>query len=125
MMHRKKILIVDPSPIARRELKETIENSETLVDVYAVADVDQANEILRRHQPDAAFVEIDLPLNTGPGLIETIRQSAPESHIIALTGTESEAVKTAARANGVDDFLTKQMAVGFRLIDFIHEVIRR
>jgi len=125
MMHRKKILIVDPSPIARRELKEAIETHETLVEVIEVPDAEQARNILRKHQPDVAFVETDLPLSEGPGLIQAIRQTAPECRIIARTGTESEEVKTAARENGADGFLTKGMSVGFRLIDLIHEVIRR
>ena len=125
MMQRKKILIVAPSPIARRDLKETIETHETLVEVIAVPDAEQARVMLRRHQLDVAFVEMDLPLEEGPGLIQTIRQTVPGSRIVALSGVASEAVKTAALEAGADDFLINEMAVGFRLIDFIHEVIRK
>ena len=125
MMHRKKILLVDPSAIARRDLKETIETHETLVEVIGVPDAEQARDILRKHQPDVAFVEMDLPLEEGPGLLQTIRQAAPESRIVALSRVASEAVKTAALEAGADDFLIKEMAVGFRLIDFIREVVRR
>ena len=125
MMQRKKILIVDPSPIARRELKTTIENHETLVDVYAAANVDQAGDILRSHPPDVAFIETDLPLDTGLDLIQLIRGEAPESRIVALAHNALETVRSAALEKGADDFFTKEMSVGFRLIDFIHEVIRR
>ena len=125
MMHRKKILIVEPSSIDRRDLKETIEAHETLVEVIAVPDAEQARDILRKHQPDVAFVQVDLPQEEGPELIQTIRQTAPESRIVALAGIAPEALKTAALEKGANDVFLKEMSIGFRLIDLIHDVIRR
>ena len=125
MMHRKKVLIVDPSPISRRELKETIETHETLVEVLAVPDAEQARDVLRNYQLDVAFVEVDLPLEEGPDFIQTLRQAAPDCRIVALAGIDAEPVKATALEKGADDFLAKEMAFGFRLIDFIHDVIRR
>jgi chemotaxis response regulator CheB len=62
MMHRKKILIVDPSPIFLRQLKETIETHETLVDVNEAPSAERAREVLRKHLPDVAFIEVEMPL---------------------------------------------------------------
>ena len=49
MLRRKKVLLLDPSPIFRLQLKEAIQTNETLVDVIEADNVDQANDILRNH----------------------------------------------------------------------------
>ena len=125
MMLRKKILIIDPSSIFRRELKEMLETHETLVDVYQAAQGDQALDILRKHPPDVTFIATDLPLDAALDLIRSIRRQAPESRIVAMDAVGSEATKTAVREHGANDYLIKEMAVGFGLIDFIHAVVRK
>ena len=125
MMLRKKILIVDPSPVFRRDLKATLETHETLVDVYTAGHADHAKDIMRKQPPDVIFIEVDLPLDVALELIQSIRRQAPESHIVAMAGAGSEAVKIAALEHGANDYLVKEVPVGFGLIDFIHAVVRR
>jgi two-component system chemotaxis response regulator CheB len=125
MMHRKKVLIVDSSAIYRRELKTIIETRETLVDVHQARDADQVQEVLRNLDPDAAFVEIDLPVDESLSMIEAVRNAAPDCRIVLLTDNDSEACRDAAMELAVDAFLSKEEATGLRLIDVIHAVVRR
>jgi hypothetical protein len=48
MFDRKKVLILDPSPIFRRTLKEVIRTSETRVDIREADNADQAEDILKK-----------------------------------------------------------------------------
>jgi DNA-binding NarL/FixJ family response regulator len=61
MLDRKKVLILDPSPIFRRTLKDVIQTSETLVDISEADNADQAENILRNDPPDVVFFDIALP----------------------------------------------------------------
>ncbi|WP_319523559.1 response regulator [Breoghania sp.] len=125
MMHRKKILIVDPSPNCLRQLKEAIETYETLVDVSDAPDAKRAREVLRKHLPDIAFIEVDMPLDDGLALIRSIRRLAPDSRIVVLTGNVSEDCRIQSREHGANDHFYKEAVTGIRLVDFIHEIIRR
>ena len=125
MMHRKKILIVDPSPNFLRQLKETIEAHETLVDVYDAPNADRAREVLRKHLPDVAFIEVEMPLDEGLALIKSIRRLAPDSRIVVLTANATEDCKSQSLEHGAEDHFYKEVVTGIRLVDLIHEVIRR
>ena len=125
MLQRKKVMIADPSAIFRQMLKDAIYENETLVDVFEADSVGQAYDILRNQHPDVVFAEIDLPLEEGGRLIASVRDMAPESRIVVITGKDEEACRTTALQNGANQFLIKEDAVGLRLIDLIHEVIRR
>jgi DNA-binding response OmpR family regulator len=125
MMHRKKILIVDPSPNFLRQLKETMETHETRVDVADASDAERAREVLRKHLPDVAFIEVEMPLAEGLALIRSIRRLAPDSRIVVLTANTSEDCRIRSLEQGADHHFFKEAVTGIRLVDLIHEIIRR
>ena len=125
MLDRTKVLILDPSPIFRKTLKEVIQTSETHVDVREANDADQARDILKRDPPDVVFFDIALPRDNGIAFIASIRGWVPESRIVVLTSHDSAEYETASFQNGADYFLSKERSGGLRLIDVIHNVIRR
>lgn len=125
MLRRKKVMLVDPSPIFRLQLKEAIQTNETLVDVIEADNVDQANDILRNHQPEVVFLDIALPDEAGIGLIATIKTVAVDTRIVVVTSQDSDECRERALQNGADYFLAKERAIGLHLIDVIHDVIRR
>ena len=118
-------MIVDPSPISRRQLKSTIQTNETLVNVYEAENAGQAEDILRNQLPDVVFIDIALPLEIGLCLIASIRTLAADIRIVVLTRLDASQYKAAALEKGADYFLSKKHAAGLRLIDVIHDVIRR
>ena len=125
MLRRKKVMLVDPSPIFRLNLKEAIQTNETLVDVLEADNVDQANDILRNQQPEVVFLDIALPEATGIELIASIKALAADTRIVVVTSQDSDECRTRALQNGADYFLAKEYAIGLHLIDVIHDVIRR
>ena len=122
---RKNVLIVDPSPIFRRQLKETIQTNETLVDVIEAETINAAEGILRNQPIDVVFLEIGFPQDGGLDLIDTIKGVAADICIVVLTSHDSATHRAAALKRGAAYFLAKADAVGLRLVDIIHETIRQ
>jgi DNA-binding NarL/FixJ family response regulator len=125
MLERKKVLIVDPSPIFRRTLKDVIQTSETLVNVAEAGTIGQAEDILKDEAPDVVFLDIALPRGNGVQFIASIRAMVPDSRIVVLTSHDSTEYREASLQKGADIFLSKERSGGLRLIDVIHATIRR
>jgi DNA-binding NarL/FixJ family response regulator len=125
MFDRHKILIVDPSAIFRRTLKDVIENSETFVDVMEAGNSEQAHYFIARNTPDVVFIDIALHRGSGIELIAFIRRMAPDTRIVVLTSHDSEEHEEASLAQGADFFLSKERSGGLRLLDVIRTTIRR
>jgi DNA-binding NarL/FixJ family response regulator len=125
MLDRKKVLILDPSPIFRRTLKDVIQTSETLVDISEADNADQAENILRDDPPDVVFFDIALPLSNGIDFIASIKGRLPESRVVVLTSHDSAEHEAASIEQGADYFLSKERSGGLHLIDVIRTSIRQ
>ncbi len=125
MTDRKKILILDPSPIFRRTLKEVIQKSATHVDIIEADRAAQAEKILKKNAPHVVFIDIALHRNNGIKLIGNIRGKFPDIPIIVLTNHDSAEHEAAALQKGADYFLSKEHAGGLRLLNVIQKTIRR
>lgn len=125
MLHRKKVLLVDPSSIFRLKLKEAIQTNETLVDVIEAENLDQASSVLANQPPDVVFLDIALSWERGTEMIASIKEMAADIRIVVLTSHDSAACRQMALEKGADYFLAKPYAIDLHLIDIIHDVIRR
>lgn len=125
MLDRKKVLILDPSPIFRRTLKEVIRTSEKLVEIREANNTDQAENILRNDPPDVVFFDIALPRDNGIAFIASIKVMVPESCVVVLTSHDSAEHEAASIEQGADYFLSKERSGGLRLIDVIRTTIRQ
>lgn len=125
LLNRKKVMIVDPSPIFCRELKAAIQTHETLVDVTGADTIDGAEDALRNQQVDVVFLDIGFPQEQVVRLIDAIDGAAGGIRLVVLAGRDSAAAQAAGLRDRADGFLPKEQAVGLRLADMIHEMIRR
>lgn len=125
MITPKKVLILDPSAIFRKTLKDVIQTSETRVEVKEADSAAQAQAILKTDPMDVIFFDIALPRENGIAFIASIKAMLPESRIVVLTSQDSAEYEAAAIDNGADFFLSKERSGGLRLIDVIHSALRR
>ncbi|MGD9307886.1 MAG: response regulator [Desulfosarcina sp.] len=118
-----KVLIVDPSLIFRRTLIELLQD--IVVDVkFEEADTfDTAKDILNYEPMDLVFLDIALPGNNGIDLIKSIKEILPNTIIVVITNNDAAEYKEASRLHGADYFLSKERAIGLRLVDVIHAAI--
>ena len=121
----KKVLIVDPSPIFRRTLKDVIQTTEPQVEIHEADSAAQAKAILKNESSDVIFIELALPQNNGIELIETVKEMVPNIRIVVLTNHDSAEHKEASFRKGANYFLSKERSGGLRLLDVIHSTIQR
>ena len=119
----KKVLILDPSPIFRRTLKQVVQTCESKVDVIEAESAKQAVDFANNTSLDVVFIDIALPNNNGIELIGTIKKLIPDVKIIVLTSHDSVEHKEASLRKGADFFLSKVHSGGLRLIEAIQKSI--
>jgi DNA-binding NarL/FixJ family response regulator len=125
LLNRKKVMIVDPSPIFRRKLKAIIQTNETLVDVIEADSTGQAEVTLRNQPPDVVFLDLGFPQDQVVQLTDVIDGAAGDIRLVVLAGHDAAAAQAAGLQERADAFLPKEQAVGLPLADVIREMIRR
>lgn len=96
-----KAIIVDDESHARKMLKMLLTDAEVLVDVLAEADdAKQAVSLIREHNPDVVFLDIDMPGLSGIELAEMYSNDR-SFEIIFITGHKEHAPK-AFRVKALD-----------------------
>jgi DNA-binding NarL/FixJ family response regulator len=120
----RKILILDPSPVFRRTLKEVIQTSESHVQVTEAGDILQAECILKKRPADVVFQEIAFPRNNGIHFISTVRRLSPKARIVVLSSHDGPEYEDATLREGADYFLSKERSGGLRLLDVIRKAVR-
>ena len=102
-----RILIVEDSPLAARQLAEFLRLQGYEVDL--AVDGPTALEKIRSGQPDALLLDIGLPGMDGWQVVEELRrQVAPKRPlIIAVTGRGTEADRLRSHRAGIDLHLSK------------------
>lgn len=103
-----KTLIVDDEPIARRILREELEQIEDVVVAGEVGDGDSALEEIRRCSPDLIFLDLQMP---GLGGFDVIRKLHPAGQmplIVIVTAWDEYAIQ--AFEAGAIDYLLKPIS---------------
>ena len=99
------ILIVDDEPSIRISLREFALREGHRVDV--AADVDEAVVVLDAAAPDVVVTDVILPRHGGLELLRLIRDKAPGTRVILITGEPTVEAATEALRQGATDFLSK------------------
>jgi NarL family two-component system response regulator LiaR len=86
---RPRLIIADDDPVVRSSLSMLLGAA---FDVVGVArDSDEAIDLARESQPDAAIVDVDMPKGGGLRAVQGILDAAPDTAIVVLSGDESDA----------------------------------
>jgi CheY-like chemotaxis protein len=101
------VLIADDEPSLRLLVSATIVSDE--YEVVEAIDGDEAWELLRKHRPTIALLDVQMPGLTGLDLTHAIRAD-PElsgTFVVLLTSKAQQADIQAGLAAGADRYLTK------------------
>lgn len=79
--------------------------------VGETADGRQAIQLVRELRPDVLLLDIAMPVMDGLEALPQIRESAPETQVVMLTGVVSEGVRQRALDAGACLFLEKGIGV--------------
>jgi DNA-binding NarL/FixJ family response regulator len=85
---RPRLMIADDDSVVRAMLEMSLEHE---FDVIGVAgDGDDAVELARTSQPDAALVDVEMPNGGGLRAVSGIVEVAPDTAIVVLSGDEAD-----------------------------------
>ena len=113
-----KILVVDDELLLRDILYESL--SSYGYEVISASDADKAVELLEKHQPEVALVDIKLPKTSGIELTKMLKERKPDLYIIIITGYPSFDTAVNATKFGASEYIIKP----FRLDD-LHKTIQK
>lgn len=103
-----KVVIVEDNPITVRSLVETIEWESLGCKVAGTAfDGEAGRRLILNTKPDIILTDIRMPKCDGLEMIETIRQSLPDSKVIIVTGYDQFQYASRAIKLAIFDYLLK------------------
>ncbi|HKK18960.1 MAG TPA: PAS domain S-box protein, partial [Opitutales bacterium] len=96
---------------------EYLELAQFEVELVVAKRLNEGLERIRKEQFEVILLDLSLPDSKGIGTLESVQQRAKDAVIIILTGSEDEALSSAALQAGAQDYLFKDRLNG--------EVLRR
>jgi DNA-binding response OmpR family regulator len=103
----RKVLVVDPDPQVRREIKGACEQ-----DGYQVVEADAGSEALRQiehSRPNIVLLEVTLPDGAGFDICRELRKMDPVVPVIMMSSRSDEIDVVVALEIGADDYVTKPL----------------
>jgi DNA-binding NarL/FixJ family response regulator len=107
-----RVLLADDDEVFLGSLCELIDHRPELAVVGTATDGLAAIELVDDLGPDAAVLDLHMPLLDGVTTVARLRRDHPHLCLIALTGDEAPALHRAARDSGADDVLLKTQLIG-------------
>lgn len=110
-MHPTRILLADDHTLVRAGIRSLIESIDDVEVVAEAGDGREALELIAKHRPDVALLDIGMPGLNGLEVAKRTPQASPRTRIIILSMHADPAyVKKALRA-GADGYLLKGASV--------------
>ncbi len=107
-----RVLLADDDESFLVSLQGLIDEQRELSVVGTATDGLAAIELVDELAPDAAVLDLHMPLLDGVSTVARLRRDHPNLCLIALTGDEAPALHRAAKDSGADDVLLKTQLVG-------------
>lgn len=102
------IVLVDDHPLFTRGLELLIQATVDGVTVVGTtSEAAMAVDLVRRHRPDVAVLDLAMPPPGGLAALRAIRRAHPHVRLLALSGTTDTEEHHAALRSGADGFLPK------------------
>jgi CheY-like chemotaxis protein len=105
---RPRLIIADDDPVVRSMLEMSLRGRFDVVGT--AADSDDAVELARATQPDAAIIDVEMPKGGGLSAVRGILDVAPATAIVVLSGDESDTVVRELMQAGAMAYLRKGSA---------------
>jgi DNA-binding NarL/FixJ family response regulator len=106
-----RILLADDHTLVRGGIRSLIETIEGVEVVAESGDGREALELLARHRPDVALLDIGMPGMNGIEIARHARQMSPKTKIVILSMYDDKTHVTQAIRAGVAGYLLKGAAV--------------
>jgi DNA-binding NarL/FixJ family response regulator len=106
-----RVLLADDDEVFLASLWDLISHEHELSVVGTATDGLAAIELVEELAPDAAVLDLHMPLLDGVSTVARLRRDHPHLCLIALTGDAAPGLHHAARESGADDVLLKTQLI--------------
>jgi two-component system chemotaxis response regulator CheB len=111
VMARKRVLVVDDSPLMRRLISEIVESDPDLSVVDVAENGRIALDKVRQHQPDVVLLDIEMPELSGLDTLRRLRlRSTTKVVILSHLGHDGARIRAEAHRLGAADVIDKPTA---------------
>jgi DNA-binding NarL/FixJ family response regulator len=107
-----RVVIADDQRLFAEALEAILSTDARISVVGRAANGRAAVEIVTDARPDVVLMDIAMPVMDGIAATEAIRDAAPETRVIVLTGSEAPRDVSRARAAGATGYVTKDQIAG-------------
>ena len=112
------IIIADDHPVFRQGLIQVVSGDAALNIVAEAEDGENALELIERHRPEVALLDVNMPKMDGIAVAQAVGRKNLPVEIVFLTMHKDEDVFNEAMDAGVKGFVLKESAV----TDIIHSI---
>src|SRR4051812_36366427 len=119
-----RVLVVDDHAVVRRGIRALLEDGPHFRVCAEANNGRQAVELAVQHKPDAAVVDVSLPVLNGIEVIRQIRRASPLTEVLAFTLYDDEEMIGEALRAGARGYLHKSEA-GEQLVDAVSTLAQR
>lgn len=105
---RPRLLIADDDPVIQSLLDMSLSREFDVIGL--AADGEQAVELAKDSQPDAALVDVEMPAGGGLRAVRGIHEVAPDTAIVVLSVDESDGIVRELMRAGAVAYLRKGVA---------------
>ena len=102
-----RVLIVDDTPDLRLLLQLSLSRYEGVTVVAEAEDGQQGVDLALEHQPDVVLLDLAMPRMDGLQALPLIRNNAPATRVVVLSGFDEARMAATATAAGADAYLRK------------------
>lgn len=107
---RLRVLIADDDPLARRMVRDALQDG-GLVVVGEAADGTEAVELALHYRPDVVLMDVLMPGTDGIAAVQRIRAKAPDVRIVMLSTSDDAEVAMMGLRAGASGYLVKTLDV--------------
>lgn len=106
-----RVILADDHPIVRQGLRQMIESEPQISVIAEAADGLEALDLIKKHQPQIALIDVDMPEMDGFAVAREIERKRINVEIIFLTMHSKPEIFYAAMDAGAKGFVLKDSAV--------------
>ncbi len=106
-----KIVMADDHPIVRQGLRQIIETDRSITIVAEAGGGDAALELIEKHRPDVAVLDIDMPETDGFDVVRSLVKKNLITEVVFLTMHSEDEIFEEAMDLGVKGYVLKDSAV--------------